>query len=257
VFYTQDVIPNTIEGALGEQLAGDYFHHKRSFFSLRRSLTFSVEAVVVAFMIFSYCRFPLSKIAEPVMLVAVCFEYALLAYVTRKLLYTSMMLHSLLGATVTRNLFRKRELDAINAYANFASTLAVIFVCFHVVTYYSGPFLYNRPFGQSVKTFLLLPALVAAPLLIVCSLYPRVVLKKLYGRSIDIEIKRLKKLMKTEDSSAAEKRFYLIEFDKMSRDELRAHLQLTLSDFLSPIAILIMLIILLLRGLFPSLAVPV
>jgi hypothetical protein len=256
VFYTQDVIPNTIEGAIGEQLTGDYYYHKRSFFGLRRSLTFSIEAVVVAFVIFSYCKFPLSKTAEQLMLVAVCFEYALLAYVGRKLLYVGMMLHSLLGVSVTRNLFRKRELDAINSYANLASTLAVIFVCFHVVTYYSGPFLYSGLFGQAVKTFVLLPALVAAPLLLICSLYPRVVLKQLYGRSIDIELKRLKTAMKTEDSSAVEKRSYLIEFDKMSRDELRAHLQLTLGDFLSPIAILIMLIILLLRGLFPDLALP-
>jgi hypothetical protein len=195
-----------------------------------------MEAVVVAFVIYSYCQFPLSKTAERLMLVAVCSEYALLAYVGRKLLYAAMMLHSLLGASVTRNLFRKRELDAINAYANLASTLAVIFVCFHVVTYYSGPFLYSGLFGQAIKTFVLLPALVAGPLLLICSLYPRVVLKKLYGRSIDIELRRLKKAMQTEDSSAVEKRFYLIEFDKMSRDELRAHLQLTLGDLLSPIA---------------------
>jgi len=253
VFLNQDVIPNTIEAALGEQLPSDYYYHKRRFFSLRRSLTFSIEATLVAFVIFSYCQFPLSKTGQPLMLIAVCSEYALLAYVGRKLLYTGMMLHSLLGATVTRNLFRKRELDAINAYAYSTSTLAVIFVCFHVITYYSGPFVYGSVFGSTIKTFILWPALVAAPALLIVNFYPRIILKKLYMRSIDVELKRLKKAMKTDDSSAAEKRFYLIEVDKLSRDELREHLRLTLSDFLSPIAILIMLIVLLLRGLFPGL----
>jgi hypothetical protein len=157
------------------------------------------------------------------------------------------MLHSLLRITITRNLFRRRELDAINTYANVVSTLTVIFVCVHVTVYYSGPFLYGSILGQSIKTFLLLPALIGTPVLLIFNFYPRTVLHRLYGQSIDVERRKFKKALENEELSAFEKRYYLIEFEKMSRDELRYSSQLTLSDLPILITILIMLQLLLLR----------
>jgi len=68
------------------------------------------------------------------------------------------------------------------------------------------------------------------------------VLRKLYGQSIDAEIKKLKGKLQNEELSPYEKRIYLIEFNKMSRDELRYSLQLTLSDLPIGITILIMVL---------------
>lgn len=62
------------------------------------------------------------------MLVAACAEYGVAAYIGRKLMYSGLMLHSLLPITVTRNLFRERELDAINPYVHAASTLTIIWL---------------------------------------------------------------------------------------------------------------------------------
>lgn len=249
VYRSQNVIPQTIEDAFTKaQLSEtDYEYYKRRFASLRISMTFSAEFIVVAFIIFSYCQFPLSRRGEVLMVIAACTQYALGVYVGRKLVYTGMMLHSLLPLTVTRNLFRRRELDAINPYVHVASTLTVIFVYIHVSGYYEGPFLYGSMFGQSVKPFLLLPAIIATPVLLIFNFYPRAVLRKLYAQSIDVEIKSLQKTLQNEKLSAYEKRSYLIEFDKMSRDELRYSLQLTLSDLPIGITILIMVLEPLLR----------
>jgi hypothetical protein len=149
VYKFQKVIPQTIEAAFTEtQLAvTDYFKYKQRFFSLFRSITFSAEFIVVAFFIFSYSRFPLSIRGEVLMMIAACAQYALGVYVGRKLMYASMMLQSLLKAPVTRNLFRKRELDAINSYVNVASTLTLIFGYIHVVGYYDGPFRFDSILG--------------------------------------------------------------------------------------------------------------
>lgn len=249
VFFSQNVIPKTIEDAFTKaQLSNtDYDYYKRRFASLRISITFSAEFIVVAFIIFSYCQFPLSRRGEVLMVVAACTQYALGVYVGRKLVYTGMMLHSLLPIIVTRNLFRKRELDAINPYVHVASTLTVIFVYIHVIGYYEGPFLYGSILGQSIKLFLLLPALIATPVLLIFNFYPRAVLRKLYGQSVDVEIRKLKEALKDEELSDYEKRSYVIEFDKMSRDELRYNLQLTLSDLPIGITILIMVLEPLLR----------
>jgi hypothetical protein len=246
-FRTQNVIPQTIEAAFKGQLSADYYYYKRRFESLRLSISFSAEFIVVGFMIFSYCQFPLPQRGETLMVIAACTEYALGAYILRKLMYAGMMLHSLMTTTVTRNLFRRRELDAITTYVQVISTLAAIFVCVHTIDYYRGPFLYSNVLGQSIKTFLLLPALIATPLLLTLHFYPKAVLRKLYSQSIDVKIRRLKKALQKEELSVFEKRYYLIEFEKMSRNELRSNLSLTLSDLLIGIAILIMVLGLLLR----------
>ena len=241
-FRTQDVIPQTIEAAFKGQLSADYYFYKRRFVSLRNSITFSAEFIVVGFIIFSYCQFPLPQRGEALMVIAACTEYALGAYILRKMMYAGMMLHSLMTTTVTRNLFRRRELDAITTYVQLISTLAVIFVCVHTIVYYRGPFLYSNVLGQNIKTFLLLPALIATPLLLTLHFYPKAVLRKLYSQSIDVEIRRLKKALRKEELSVFEKRYNQIEFEKMSRNELRSNLRLTLSDLLIGIAILIMVL---------------
>jgi hypothetical protein len=69
----------------------------------------------------------------------------------------------------------------------------------------------------------------------------------LYSQSIDCEIKTLRQALQNERLSAFEKRSYLIAFDKMSRDELRYSLQLTLTDLPIGITILIMVLQPLLR----------
>ena len=176
------------------------------------------------------------------MIIAACTQYALGVYIGRKLGYAGMMLHSLLSATVTRNLFKKRELDAINSYVHVASTLTVIFAYIHTIGYFQGPFLYDSVLGQSIKPFLLIPAIIATPVLLIFNFYPRAVLRKVYSQSIDVEINRLKKALRSEALSPFEKRSYLIEVDKMCREELRYSLQLTLSDLPIGITILIMLL---------------
>jgi hypothetical protein len=244
VYKCQNVISQTIENAFTkEQLSkSEYYVHKQRFFSRFRSITFSAEFFVVAFVIFSYCRFPLSKLGDAFMIIAACAEYALGVYIGRKLMFAAMMLQSLLKVRVTRNLFRKRELDSINTYVHVASTLTLIFGYIHVVGYYEGPFRYDSMLGKSIKPFLLVPVIIGTPVLLIFNFYPRTVLKKLYSQSINVEARRLKRAMSSASLSLYEKRSYLMEFKKMSLEELRYSLQLTLSDLPIGITILIMAI---------------
>src|SRR6185312_2411568 len=242
VFCAQSVISDTIEAAFTENEldATTYLINKRKFFSVKRSLSFSAEFILVSFVIFHYlCKFQLSRTGQTLMISSTCTQYALGVYVGRKLMYTGMMLHSLLQAPVTRNLFRKRELDSINTYVHVASTLTVIFGYIHVTGYYEGPF--QCIAGQTTKPFVILvPVIIATPVLLIFNFYPRAVLRKLYSRSIDVEITRLRDAMKNDSISDYEKRSYLLEFEKMARDELRYSLQLTLSDLPIGITVIVM-----------------
>jgi hypothetical protein len=243
VFRTQDVISETIEAAFtqDELDATQYFINKQKFYSLKRSISFSAEFIVVAFFVFTYCcQFALSEWGQALMIIAMCTQYGLGVYVGRKLMYTGMMLHSLLTAPVNRNLFRNRDLDAINVYVHVASTLTVIFGYIHVRGYFDGEFKYGGMLGESARVFLLIPVIIATPVLLIFNFYPRAVLRKLYSKSIDVEIKRLKEAMKNDSISEFEKRSYLLEFEKMSREELRYSLQLSLSDLPIGITIIVM-----------------
>ncbi|MBZ5509192.1 MAG: hypothetical protein LAO78_27340 [Acidobacteriia bacterium] len=244
IFRYQNVIVEVIETAFtkSDLSTTEYFTHKRVFQSALRSIEFSAEFIIVGFIIFSYCRFPLQGLAERLMVIAACIEYALGVYVGRKLLAAGLMLHALLKVKVTRNLFARRELDDINTFVNVASTLTIIFVYVHVMGYHGGPFKYDSMLGPSVKIFLVLPAVIATPVLLIFNFYPREVLRRLYRESIDLEITRLQGVLQNEKVSASEQRSYLLQFDKLSREELRYSLQLTINDL--PIGITILAMVL-------------
>ena len=243
VHQAQGDIPRIIEGVFTEeQLPTEYFVNRERFWSLYRSVNFITQVVVVAALIFWYCRFPLSLPGRICMLLAVCAEYGFASFVGRKLRYAAMMMHSLSNVNVTRNLFKDRELDSINWYVNVASTLTIIFVYVHVMFYYKGPFAYDTVFKESIRIFLILPAIMATPVLLIFNFYPREVLRKLYAKSIDFELENLRRKLRFEKLNSFEKRSYLIEFQKMSRDELRYSLQLALTDL--PIGITILAMVL-------------
>jgi len=109
VYLCQNILPATIEKAFTEtQLAEtDYSYYKKRFGSLRLSIEFSAEFVVIGFIVFSYCRFPLTRRGEVLMIIAACAQYALGVYIGRKLGYAGMMLHSLLDAKITRRARQK------------------------------------------------------------------------------------------------------------------------------------------------------
>jgi hypothetical protein len=248
VYWSQDLIPNTIETAFKNNPATEndlpklYYRYRSCFTSVHRSLIFSASFIVAGFMIFYFCKFPLPRSGETLMIIPACAEYGLGVYIGRKLCYIGMMLHSLLDASVTRNLFAERELDEINSYVHIVSTLTVIFIYIHVIGYYRGPFLYNSVIGASAKMFLILPTLIAPPVLLIFNFYPRIVLQRIYGQSIEVEKKRLHEALQDENLSSFEKRSYLLEFDRMSQEELRYSLQLTLSDLPIGITILVMVL---------------
>jgi hypothetical protein len=239
-----NLVPDAIETAFtAEELAGTgYFEQRRRYSSIARTVTFASEMIILGLVVFTLCGFPLAGAGGTLLLIGGCMQWALASYVGRKLRYAAMMVYLLLKIEVKRNLFRKRELDIINTAVHVATTLTVVFVYLHIRSYYYGPFEYDGFLGESAKVFLLLPAVIATPILVIFNFFPRVVLRKLYDKSIDVELAVLQDELQNETLSPFEKRRRLMEFDKLYRDQLRYSLQLTLSDLPIGITVLIMLI---------------
>jgi hypothetical protein len=247
---SQHLIPETIDAAFThEELSPtDYFENRRRYFSLRRTIVFASELIVLGFVIFHFCHFPLTGLGEALMLLAGCLQWGLASYVGRKIRYAGMMLHSLQGVKVTRNFFKERELDIINTYVQMVSILTIIGVYLGVRSYYGAPFAYDTFLGRSAQVFLIMPAIIATPVLLIFNFFPREVLRKIYEKSIDIKLEELHEEMKDEALSPFEKKLRLMEFDKMYREQLRYSLQLTLSDLPIGITIIVMVLEPLIRG---------
>ena len=243
VFKSQGLIPEVIENAFtAKQLEGTgYFLYRARYFSLRRSVGQISSYTTVGFVIFTLCSFPFSEAARTFMTIPACIEYGLGVYVGRKLFYAGLMLHSLARVKVTRNLFKNHELDEINSYVNIVSVLTLIFVYVHVRSYYHGPFMFPYAIGETARFFLVIPAIIASPVLLIFNFYPRSVLADIYSKSIDAEIRNLRRRLKSESIQPYERMSYILEFRKMSRDEVRYRLRLTLGDI--PVAITIFVMV--------------
>jgi hypothetical protein len=250
LFVSQRSVTQTIEASIQPDAlaaATKYKIEKRRYFSAVRSIAFSTNFVLFAAFIFHYCKFPLSGLAEQFIIGFSCLEYALGAYVGRKLFYIARMMYSISGVKVTKSLFRESELDSVITYVNILSTLTAIFVYVHVKSYYGGPFLYNSIVSASLKIVFLLPAIIATPVLVLFNFYPRAVLRRLYRKSISEEVSELTIALRNEHLSDMERMSFMIAYDRLAKDELKSMLQLSLSDLPMAITVIVTIIGVLVR----------
>jgi hypothetical protein len=239
VFRSQRTIPMLIEQAFDPQSLNETKFHeqKRKYLSLRRTLTFSTDFIAVAFVIFYFCKFPFRGLPEYLLIFCGCLQYALGVYMGRKLFYVAQMLAAIQDIRLTKNIFKDDDLGHIISYVNVLSTLTIIFVYVHVTSYYNGPFEYSSMVSSSLRIGLILPAVIATPVLVIFNFYPRAVLRQLYSRCIADQVDRLTDRLRHHGLSDYERMSCVIEYDKLWKDELRSRLRLTLSDL--PIAITI------------------
>jgi hypothetical protein len=244
VWRTQRNIPAFIEDTFNQEALGQtsFQEQKDRFLSLRRSMTFSTMFIVAGFLIFYFCQFPLRGVPEYFLVVFACAQYGLGVYVGRKLFYVAQMLNSIEEIKLTTNIFKDDTLGHVISYVNILSTLTIIFVYVHVTSYYHGPFELNPIYGAALRVTLMLPAVIAAPVLVIFNFYPRTILRRLYARSINEQVGRLTEKLKNQELSDFERMSCAIEYDKLWREELRNRLRLSLSDLPIGITIVIMIV---------------
>ena len=131
-----------------------------------------------------------------------------------------------------KNLFR-----VINGFLIAANALGALLT--FIFLSYIAPVPQGEQAVEAVTLQDFIPMIIGTPILLIFNFYPRTVLRKLYSRSIDFEARRLRKRLANASLTWYEKRSYIIEFKRMSREELRYSLQLTLSDLPIGITILI------------------
>jgi hypothetical protein len=244
VMDTKSSVPKIIENSFGEAnlRKTDYCKYKQGYLSVFGAAVFSSLYIIVAFFIFYYCKFPMSGWSEIFLISIACIEYGLGVYVGRKLYFIGRMMDAITDVQLSKRVYRSGEINNIVSYVNILSTLCVIFVYVHVRSFYNAPFVFASPFGHSLRILLLLPALIATPVLVIFNFYPRIVLRKIFSRDFERDISKSKKMLASHQLSEVEKLAYLIEYERASREDIKSKLQLSLSDLPMGVTIIFMLI---------------
>jgi len=243
VYFSQQSVPQFIEASFDAESLGKtkYAKQRARYLSRGRSMRFATYFTLASFLIFYACKFPFDGAAQYFLIAFGCIQYALGIYVGRKLYYIAKMLHAVTDIEITGDIFRQDVLSSVISYVNVLSTLTVVFVYVHVKSYYNGPFQYPYGFGHTLQFLLLLPAIVATPVIVVFNFYPRTVLRQLYSRSIKQEVDHLLEQLRRRNLTEYERLSYVVEYDALARDELKTRLQLSLSDL--PIGLTIVLMV--------------
>lgn len=244
VFKTQEMIPELIESTFEKHALDqtEYNENRRRFFAAGRSASFATTFAVTAFGIFYLAEFPLDGLSQYIMIGFACAQYALGVYVGRKLFYIAQMLNSIENLEIGEETYSGDKLGIIPVYVNSVSTLTVVFVFAHVNIYYGAPFEYSSIFGDSIQTMLLLPAIIATPVVAIFNFYPRSVLRILYARAIEEKRRSIMENLLDSHVSEFERMIYLIEYDRISGEELQNRVRASLSDLPIGITIVIMVV---------------
>jgi hypothetical protein len=232
VLRTQMYVSTVIETTFSkrELESTDYYERREDFLNLRKTLTFSSIFAVIAFAIFYAARFPFDGLPEHFLIAAGCLKYALGVYVGRKIFHIAHMLRAIAQIRVSKDLFSRNRLGGIPVYINVVSTMTVLMVYLVVISDYRSPYVYDTVLGTSVRTVMLLPAIISIPVLAIFNYYPRIVVREIYERSISRTLRTIRRNLESDNLSEYEKVAHLLEFDRVSRDDLNYRLRMTLAD---------------------------
>lgn len=241
VFRTQAGIPKLVEATFAPSVLAttDFKKYRRRYASRWEAMAGSASYAVIAFWIFYFCEFPFRGLAQIFMIAFACVQYAVLLYVGRKIYFIAYFFNSLGTIVLTHSILDTKELGRIAGYVNIASTMVVAAVYANAAGYYYGPFVYHSLLGLSARLLLLFMVVAAVPVIIVFNFYPRVVLRGLYERSIELEVEALKARLNRDQLTTAELEAVLIDYDRLKQAELKERLQLTLSDVPIAVAVIV------------------
>ena len=151
------------------------------------------------------------------------------------------MLEAIEEIELSKNIFTSDRLGSILVNVNILTTLTIIFVYLHVSGYYFGPFIIDNPLGESVRVLLLLPALIATPVVVIFNFYPRYVIRNLYKKCINKEAMNLLNRIKSKDLNEKERQAYMFDYINLQNEELKYRLRVSLSDLPFILTLMLML----------------
>ncbi|HEX8450045.1 MAG TPA: hypothetical protein VF652_10690 [Allosphingosinicella sp.] len=238
VYRTQNYIPAIIENAFTQRELAQthYFEQRKELFNWWKTAILSIVFALVAIFIFYWAKFPLDELSNDLLIGVGSLQYAAGVYIGRKIFHTAHLLRSIESIAVRKEIFKADRLFGISMYVNSVSTATAIAVYIGVRSYYRAPFEYDSVLGEAMATAMFIPAIIAIPVLLF-AYYSRTSVRRMYERSIEDALQKLRSKGKADNRSDFEIQTGIVELEKNLRDELKYRLRATLEDL--PMAVVV------------------
>jgi len=191
------------------------------------------------FAIYSLLGFPIGSLGEFALVVFTSLQYAFGGFVGRKLWCVSHMLRSLETVTPKDDLLETEALPRLIYVVNIFTFLTLVMTAIH--TYFHARIDYTSlsRLGDIILPIVYLPLVLAMPVVTLFNFYPRMVVNRLYLKSIRQRKEWLARKMERSDESDISKIKYTIDYEKYLNEEFRYRQRVALSEL--PVALSIIL----------------
>jgi hypothetical protein len=237
------LVPELIEDAIPdlEIEKTSYGYWKARFGSFPLGLAQFTTYFVGGFAIYSSLGFPGEKNSEFAFVVFTALQYAFGGFVGRKLWCLAHMLRSLEMVDPKDNLFETEALPRLIYIVNIFTFLTLVMTVVH--TYCHANIEYSPPSELSsiLPPLVYLPLVLATPVVVLFNFYPRMVVNRLYLKSIRQRKEWLARRMERSDEPEISKIKHTIDYEKYLNEEFRYRQRVALSEL--PVALTIVLAI--------------
>jgi hypothetical protein len=238
VHRTRRYIPGIIESVFTkrELEQTSYFKQRLELFNWWKPIVLSAGFAAVAGIIFYFADFPFDGPPEFFLMTAGCLQYAAGVYIGRQIFHTAHLLRSIESIRITKDIFSRDRLSGVFMYVNSISTATAITVYIGVRSYYYAPFTYNSVIGKAVSTAMLLPAIIAIPVLLF-AYHSKNAIRRVYEAAIDFSIGKVRKAGTKDGLSEFQIQTSVVDLERSLREELNYRLRTTLEDL--PMAVVV------------------
>lgn len=237
------VVPQLIEDAIPDlEIEQTRYHFwKRRLESKILGISQFTTYFAAGYAIYSLLGFPVAKGAQPLLVIFTGIQYGCGGFVGRKLWCVSHMLRSLEGVKPKDNLLETESLPRLIYVVNIFTFLTLVMTAVH--TYFLSRIEYSTQgdLTTAIHSLVYLPMVLAMPVVILFNFYPRMVVNRLYLKSIRQRKDWLAEKMLESSESEVSKIKHTIDYEKYLNEEFRYRQRVALSEL--PVALSITLAI--------------
>lgn len=220
----------------------DFWYWKARFNSFHHGLAQFTTYFLGGFVIYTSLEFPVQEQAQTSLVLFTAFQFACGGFVGRKIWCIGHMLRSLEGVVPRDDLLESEALPKLIYLVNIFTFLVLLMTVVHTYFHVKIDFVSAHAASELMEPLVFLPLVLALPVLVLFNFYPRMVVNRLYLKSIRLKKDWLADKMSNLEEPEMAKLKHSVDYEKYLNEEFRYRQKVALSEL--PVALTIIVAIL-------------
>lgn len=244
-------VPELIEQALPDEVAEqtDYRFWKGRLLSGRLGLAQFGTYFVCGFGIYSLLEFPGEPMVHLFFAVFAAFQYSCGGFIGRKLWCVGHLLRSIEHVDPKSDLLDTEAFPRLIYLVNIFTFLTLLMTVIHTYFHARMDYVFSSEFAVLLAPLIYLPMVLALPVVVLFNFYPRMVVNRLYLKSIRQRKQWLADQMAESEESEFAKHKHSIDYEKYLNEEFRYRQRVALSELPVALTITVALVVTIARVL--------